>query len=390
MATKYLRNGKTFQVVDSLALNEHDKLPPGNYLIKATPEGILYLEDTEPFVAPPKLYGTTVKTAYRILSTFADRPSGTGVLLSGEKGSGKTLLCRTTCIEAAKAGIPTIIINQPWKGDQFFSFVSSITQPCIFVFDEFEKVYIENDGNRTSPAKHDQNAILTLLDGVFQTKKLFLLTSNDSFGINRNLLNRPGRIFYAIEFTGLDENFVREYLADNLDDKTQIDSFVKATRLFSQFNFDMLKATVEEMNRYKEPVEEALKLLNVSPMRDYSTYQVKAELAGGEEITSIHTTEIENPLGLKDGINVYLYYRQMTQAIHPEAEPEDEYDPEPVTEGKVVGRSFRWMPTDLVEADASCLKFINKDGDKLYLSRRQMSSQWQWDQNMKKKAIATA
>jgi hypothetical protein len=93
--------------------------------------------------------------------------------------------------------------------------------------------------------------------------------------------NRPGRIFYAIDFSGLDVDFIREYCEDNLKNKDHIDSVCKASFMFSQFNFDMLKALVEEMNRYGENAHEAMALLNTKPQNsDYTTYDVAVEIDG--------------------------------------------------------------------------------------------------------------
>jgi hypothetical protein len=175
--------------------------------------------------------------------------------LTGEKGSGKTLLAKTISIEAAKADIPTIIINTPLVGDKFNKFIQDIDQECIVMFDEFEKIY----------DSEEQETILTLLDGVFPSKKLFILTCNDKWRIDNHMRNRPGRIFYMLDFVGLEDSFIREYCGDNLENKVHIDKICHAASMFSQFNFDMLKALVEEMNRYNETPNEALRMLNAKP-----------------------------------------------------------------------------------------------------------------------------
>jgi hypothetical protein len=98
--------------------------------------------------------------------------------------------------------------------------------------------------------------------------------------------NRPGRIFYMLEFKGLDQEFIREYCTDNLRDASlkNIDQICQTAGLFSQFNFDMLKALVEEMNRYNETPREAMKMLNAKPEFDGgSTYTVKM-FRGDEEL----------------------------------------------------------------------------------------------------------
>jgi SpoVK/Ycf46/Vps4 family AAA+-type ATPase len=97
--------------------------------------------------------------------------------------------------------VPTIVINQPLVGKKFNSFLQTISQPSIILFDEFEKVYEQSA---------EQEAILTLLDGVYPSKKLFLLTCNDTAKINSNMKNRPGRLFYFLKFKGLDQRFFRE------------------------------------------------------------------------------------------------------------------------------------------------------------------------------------
>jgi len=62
--------------------------------------------------------------------------------LVGEKGSGKTLLAKYISIAAAKErGIPTIVINHPFHGDEFNLFMQSIQEPVIVLMDEFEKIH---------------------------------------------------------------------------------------------------------------------------------------------------------------------------------------------------------------------------------------------------------
>jgi hypothetical protein len=134
------------------------------------------------------------------------------------------------------------------------------------LFDEFEKVY----------DREQQELILTLLDGVFPSKKLFLLTCNDKWRVDYHMRNRPGRIFYLLDFKGVDAGFIREYCNDNLNAKEHIERIVNVSTMFKEFNFDMLKALVEEMNRFNETPQQALALLNAKPEFDGdTTYEVK-------------------------------------------------------------------------------------------------------------------
>jgi hypothetical protein len=235
-------------------LDVRETLPAKNFVVLFNPSTKeYYLEEINPFSLPKKMYGNVIRHTDRILNTFLNRENSTGVLLTGEKGSGKTLLSKSISLKAAELGMPTIIVNQNWHGDDFNKFIQNIEQPAIILFDEFEKVYWDEE---------HQQAILTLFDGVYQSKKLFMCTCNDDTKLDKNLKNRPGRLYYLIEFSGLDTSFVREYCEDNLLDKSKIPSICNISYFFSDFNFDMLQSIVEEINRYGEDVKDVIRMLN--------------------------------------------------------------------------------------------------------------------------------
>jgi hypothetical protein len=310
----FIRNGNTFSVADEKALDIHDLLPAGNYTVKKDPMGNFYLEMVDVFAQVPKLYGNTTRHANRIINTFLDRDSATGVLLNGEKGSGKSLLAKTISIECNKQNIPTIIINTPWTGDTFNKLIQNIIQPCVILFDEFEKVY----------PREEQEAILTLLDGVFPSKKLFILTCNDKYRVDSHMKNRPGRIFYLLDFKGLDQDFIEEYCRDTLHHHLQvhIDRICKIASIFDQFNFDMLKALVEDMNRYNESPDTTLELLNAKPeysdgtqydyVISYDSQEIRKGLWRGNPIMpdknnhSYLSFDVKLPIKDEDGDSIYM------------------------------------------------------------------------------------
>jgi ATPase family associated with various cellular activities (AAA) len=298
--TYFLKNGTTFQVADEANLDLHKTLPAGNYVVKESPmTKELYFEGIDGFTPPSRVYGAITRQRDRILNTFGERANSTGVLLSGEKGSGKTLLAKMLAMKAADLDIPCIVINSPYCGDKFNQLIQAVEQPCMVLFDEFEKVY----------DREQQTEILTLLDGVFPSKKLFVLTCNDKFRIDTHMRNRPGRIYYMLDFAGLEEEFIREYCADNLINKGHIDSICRVSSIFGQFNFDLLKALVEEMNRYNESPQEALEMLNAKPDGDDGcSYELELSVKGvvvpADELNS--PTWHGNPLA-RNSISIERY-----------------------------------------------------------------------------------
>lgn len=271
MSTVFQNSGTQWYPADSRDAVVKPVLPASNFVIKKNPmTGALFLEEIDSFPQPSKVYGNIGARADRIIHTFLSRSVQTGVLLSGEKGSGKSLMAKLLSAKAATLGIPTITVNAPWTGDPFFQLIQKIEQPAVILLDEFEKVY----------DSVEQREVLTLFDGVFPTKKLFVLTCNDINRIDSHMQNRPGRMYYAIEYKGLDETFIHEYCADQLQNHSErtVSQIVNLSRLFDAdycpFNFDMLKALVEEMNRYGETPQEALELLNINPSSSRSEFKI--------------------------------------------------------------------------------------------------------------------
>ena len=303
--THFIKKGKTFRLTSKETLDLRETLPVATYSVGFdTCSGQYYLETIEPFEIKHKLYGDTTRHTQRILGTFLDRKAAsTGVLLTGEKGSGKSLLAKNIAIQAAKQGIPTLVVNQEFFGDTFNTFMQMIEQPTVVLFDEYEKVY---------NAAH-QEKLLTLLDGVYPSQKLFILTCNDKWRVNENMRNRPGRIFYMLEFEGLGPDFIREYCQDNLLAKEHIEKVVAISTIFYSFNFDMLQGMVEEMNRYGETPAQVLKFLNARPSfgSSQTTYTVKLRNSKDGKVFAGSKCGIRDWSGnpLKSEIVVYFYVK---------------------------------------------------------------------------------
>lgn len=339
MSALFMKEGNTFSVTTGNALDLHNKLPVGTYALRKSLFRGFYLEQMEGFELPKTLYGDVSTRAERILSTFDSRPNSTGVLLCGEKGSGKTLLSKLISQMGLALDISTLVINSPFVGDDFNNLIGMINQPLIILFDEFEKVY----------NKESQHQLLTLFDGTVAGKKLFILTANSDYEIVPQFKNRPGRLFYSIDFKGLEDSFVNEYCEKNLLNKEFMKAITLAPRLFGIFTFDMLQALVEEVNRYNESPSKALQLLNMKPTGDgNSRYAVRVFIDDKELPEELIETQIWTGNVVTGG---YVeFYRDAAKkeesnytSIHIDANNMTKMDPETQTYHFTNERGYRFI-----------------------------------------------
>lgn len=265
----FLQRGNVFSLTNKTQTVVHDQLPLGFYDACLDPMMGYFLTVKDDVKAlPKKLYGTINQRCDRILRTYNERLDQnlqTGVLLSGEKGSGKSLLAM---LLAHRCGLPVVFVSNPYSGKAFFDMLVTGGRKLV-LFDEFEKVYDKSTV---------QQELLTMLDGTYPTKNLTVATLNDHMRVADAMKNRPTRFYYHYRYVGLDRAFIDDYCKDRL--KNYNDEIMElmhgSISRVTGFNFDMLQAMVEEMNRFNEKPDEVLRHLNVIPTSLNYNYDVTA------------------------------------------------------------------------------------------------------------------
>lgn len=229
-----------------------DKLTNGVFTVKATPFGQFFLvKQGEKFELPEKLYGKFTDIQYW-LNYARSTKNNTGILLSGYKGTGKTIEAKKFCNDYNR---PVIIIDKNF-GEHNTELASFLAAPefedCVIFIDEFEKLF----PNQSS------EFLLGLLDGTYETKLTFLFTVNKD-QISEYLVNRLGRIRYVKRYESLEKDVIEEVIEDMLKHKKHSASIWTLFHIIGVCTFDLLVNVIKEINLFGEDALTCAKRLNI-------------------------------------------------------------------------------------------------------------------------------
>lgn len=135
--------GSRYQVYGE-DVKTYKELPIATYSVGFNPMmGFWLIKHDDLAINEDTIYGNHARRAEKILKSFAVSERNFGVILSGKKGIGKSLLARMIAEESIKADMPVIIVDTAIPG--ISNFLASIQQEVTIIFDEFEKTFAKTE-----------------------------------------------------------------------------------------------------------------------------------------------------------------------------------------------------------------------------------------------------
>lgn len=258
--SNFIINGE--RIVTKPEGQDYDLMPGKVYdLLFDNYEMYSYLKENGNLNMPKKIYEIKEDTKFMdrvLLFHNSEYNNGnTGVLLAGDKGTGKSMLAKRI---ALKSNLPIIIVDSSyplWQITKFFKKVK--TETCI-IFDEIEK------NPRTWPSED----LLTFLDGIQETgKKIVIMTCNKTEGLDENLFDRCSRIRYYRKYkANANEIFIKEMIEDK--GLTPNQSLVDFIKRFTVKSFDNINSFLDEYKLYLETTDTNFMLEDVANIMNIS------------------------------------------------------------------------------------------------------------------------
>lgn len=244
----------------------------GEKLIKFELNGEMNLPSTVYQTKKDKLF------IHRVLNNFnSNKNNTTGVLLTGDKGTGKSV---TAKVLAEKANLPIIVINPDLEEKYLEEFFKEFDIPVCILFDEVDKNF-------------DTEQMLTFLDGMHKTaKKLVIMTANDEDILSNYIKNRCSRIRYYRHYNMKDD--AKEYAeliceAKGIENKDEVVNFI--INNINHPSIDNISSFIDEVIFTKDwnlSLKEVLEFMNINV---------------GEQDSPINTSEKEQALDM--GLEVF-------------------------------------------------------------------------------------
>lgn len=224
-------------------------LPFGAYTVEPSPAGLFLSEMEMPDRIP--LVGLAHEAVRLCAASWRALPDDQNMsaMFTGISGTGKSKSCIALAHELQ---LPLIYCFGTPQG-MIMEVLGYLDGPVMLFFDEFEKNY----------NKEGSEALLPMFDGLKTPVKVFFaITMNETFGISRYMINRPGRVRYDFRFNAVTVEeamvFVSSRVSLSEEDTDRVTSYLTKINDLSWDIVDKVRETILLVGT------EALPYLNVT------------------------------------------------------------------------------------------------------------------------------
>jgi energy-coupling factor transporter ATP-binding protein EcfA2 len=273
----FLNNSGTVRVIELDKNTIQESLTPAIYEVNYNQMTGYYLTyTTDKYKLPKYILGSTNKRVDKVINTYNNEPNkNTGVLLLGEKGSGKTLLSQVLTNKMVEQGVPVVTVNTTFSDSSFVNFIKSLDNVCI-IFDEFDKHYykLKDEGDSTE----SQTEILKLFEdnNDKKSKNLNIIIANNEYRISDFLMDRPSRFKYRWRYNKVELEVVEELCAIHKLDEDKVKQLIDYSKSVRLFSFDILEAIIKECLLYSnDDFQDVIKDMNVPSIKQDVKYRIE-------------------------------------------------------------------------------------------------------------------
>lgn len=231
-------------VVNEPPLPKLKMLPAGVYRLgfDEKTEQLWFENVSTSFDLPEKIYGESYKAyANVVYRKYRDSKQNLGFLMTGTKGSGKSMIAEIIGNKVIQSLRPVIMLNGEFS-IQVLERASKIAGPCMFYWDEFSK-YLDRD---------KQNQLLPFFSSTNIKETLFVIADNETNQLSPYILDRPGRFRYHIRFSGISRDLCDEICKEHGITNKEILEHIYAYIAENKISIDVMRVLAQETKECKD------------------------------------------------------------------------------------------------------------------------------------------
>lgn len=229
-----------------------DTVPAAYYHVEFSSfVGFFLVRKADKAPVPAELFGSTVPRAEMIMDTYNRKEQGIGIGLFGAKGAGKTLLSNVLANMLIDQGLPVVDVSGlPEYSQELLEFLNSLGE-CGIIFDEFFKALKNQQKDDNNMPAHraiekGQERMLTFFSGTNKSKRLVILIDNYSAPLNDFFVNRPSRLRYIFNYSGVEAEIVKALASKAHLNESTTEALVTYA-IKHACTFDMINELIDEI-----------------------------------------------------------------------------------------------------------------------------------------------